>query len=339
MDKVNSEIEISRSLSAAQRELDGAFVVTDDNVGRLYAPLLEHAAKTVVIKHGEDSKTLATVETLLREAAKFGLDRKSAIVALGGGVVGDIVGFAAAIYMRGIEWINIPTTLLAQLDSSIGGKTGVDLDDYKNMVGAFWLPKRVVVCTDFLKTLPQREVLCGLGEGYKSALLDREASAAWEKISRDADFENRDFFELVSSCARFKERVTTADFKEGSLRKILNLGHTVGHALEYLDRHRLSHGEYVSVGLSAEAWLGLTRGVLKQKTYEEITFGARKLAEDFDRLKNGFDGAAVAAAAKSDKKNRSGKISVIVSENFEQSELMFTENELKEEIDRWRSAL
>lgn len=334
----NSLVQITRSYEAAKSALDGAFVVTDDNVARLYAHLLDNAAKTVILPHGEDSKTLETVENILCEMAAARLDRKSTLVALGGGVVGDIAGFAASVYMRGIKWVNVPTTLLAQLDSSIGGKTGVDLKNYKNMVGAFHLPEKVIICTDFLKTLPEREVLCGLGEGFKTALLDADTFKVW--YSYGGSFgDGTDLFELVKTCATFKKNVTEADFKEGNLRKILNLGHTVGHALEYLDSHILSHGEYIAVGLAVEAGLGVSAGKVTKKTYDRILSTARALSKNFSRLVSSYDGMGIAAAATADKKNSGGKISVMLSENFKQCEIMLGKDELAREIDTWRSNL
>ena len=333
-----SLLRITRSLEAARSALTGAFVVTDDNVARLYAPLLEKAAKTVVLPHGEDSKTLKFVENILCEMAAARLDRKSTLVALGGGVIGDTAGFAASVYMRGINWVNIPTTLLAQLDSSIGGKTGVDLNNYKNMAGAFHLPEQVVICTDFLKTLPEREILCGLGEGFKTALLDADAFKVWHGYGNDFGG-GADLFELVKICASFKKKITEADFKEGGLRKILNLGHTVGHALEYLDNHVLSHGEYIAVGLAVEAGLGVSAGKVTKKTHDAILSTARALSKDFSRLMSSYDGEDVAAAATADKKNSNGKISVMLSENFEQCEIMLRKDEFAREINAWKSSL
>ncbi len=335
---MNSEIDISRSIGDISEVLDGKFVLTDDNVFSLYPSLFSSAAHVFVAKHGEDSKTLENAGRVLAEMAAKRLDRKSTLVAVGGGVVGDLGGFAAAVYMRGIDWINVPTTLLAQLDSSIGGKTGVDLKGYKNMVGAFHLPKAVHIRTDFIKTLVQREVLCGLGEGFKTALLCETAQKEWKALSGEKSAET-DCFALVNACARFKEKVVNSDFKESGMRKILNLGHTVGHALEYLDAHKLSHGEYVAVGLAVEAGIGARLGKISRASCKYIESEAAKLAPDFKRLVTSFGAEAIAEAAMSDKKNVGGKISFMLAENYATSEVFLTKEELNKELDEWKSSL
>ncbi|MCI9031412.1 MAG: 3-dehydroquinate synthase [Clostridia bacterium] len=335
---MNSEIHMTRSFGDIYELLKGKFVLTDDNVYSLYPSLFGSAAHVCVTEHGEDFKTLENAGRVLAEMATARLDRKSALVAVGGGVVGDLGGFAAAVYMRGVEWINVPTTLLAQLDSSIGGKTGVDLKGYKNMVGAFHLPKKVRICTDFIKTLPKREILCGLGEGFKTALLDETAQAEWNALSEKKDAET-DYYPFVSACARFKESVVNEDFKEGGKRKILNLGHTVGHALEYLDDHRLSHGEYVAVGLAAESGVGKALGKISGGTADFIRGEAEKLAPNFKRLISSYGGEKVAEAAQADKKNVGGKISLMLAENHRTSEVYLAKEELAKELDEWISNL
>lgn len=335
---MNSHIDIARSFGDISEILKGKFVLTDDNVYGLYPSLFSSAAHVCVIRHGEDSKTLENAGRVLAEMAKARLDRKSTLAAVGGGVVGDLGGFAAAVYMRGIEWINVPTSLLAQLDSSIGGKTGVDLKGYKNMVGAFHLPRAVHIRTDFIKTLPVREILCGLGEAVKTALLDESAQKEWDALPEKKTAET-DFFPLVNACARFKEKVVNEDFRESGKRKILNLGHTVGHALEYLDEHRLSHGEYVAVGLAAEAGVGKALGKISAETAKYIENEAKKLAPDFERLTATFGGAEIAEAAKADKKNVGGGISVMLAENHIASEVVLTKEELEKELNEWKSSL
>lgn len=335
----HSLITIKRGFDRALSEqLSGSFVLTDDNVHGLYGTLLKKAAYVCVVKSGEDSKTLLEAENVLRQMAQARLDRKSRLVALGGGVVGDLGGFCAAVYMRGIEWVNIPTTLLAQLDSSIGGKTGVDLTGYKNMVGAFHLPEKIMIYTDFLDTLPQREIKCGLGEAVKCALLDEKCMSVWRHYRTKCD--SRDFFALVEGCARFKESVVKDDFKESGKRKILNLGHTIGHALEYLDCHRKSHGEYVALGLAAEAGVALKCGLIAEESYKTILGEVSGVTDgEVGELIGSFSGESIAAAAMADKKNRGGKISVVISENFRRTEYFLDEAELAKRIEEWKSDL
>ena len=228
-------------------------LVTDSNVDRLYGDAavrwLEETSglrvERIVFPAGEPSKTLETYAELVRGFASLGLTRTDVAVALGGGVVGDLTGFAAATYMRGIDVVQVPTTLLAMVDSSIGGKTGVDIPEGKNLVGAFHMPREIVRDTSFLATLPEREMKNGFAELIKTAVLfDPELFAALSpRPALDA------LAPLVERCARWKEKVVAEDFKEGGKRKLLNLGHTFGHAIESASGFRLSHGEAVAVGM------------------------------------------------------------------------------------------
>ena len=246
--------EIGDATAAAERILrsDNIFTVTDSNVADFY-PSLFAGVRHTVIPAGEKYKTLDTVGKIVSDMVSKGCDRQTTLVAVGGGVTGDTAGFAAACFMRGVKWINVPTTLLAMVDSGIGGKTGVDVGGYKNVAGAFHMPGRVVVCRDFLRTLPEREWLCGCGEMIKHALLDKDI---YDETVRGIDgliSRGECAGRLIEMSVRYKESVVAADFKESGLRKRLNAGHTVGHAVERLDGFRLSHGEYVALGLLAEA--------------------------------------------------------------------------------------
>ena len=228
-------------------------LVTDSNVDRLYGDAavrrIEESSglrvERIVFPAGERSKTIETYAELVRGFAALGLTRSDVAVALGGGVVGDLTGFAAATYMRGIDFVQVPTTLLAMVDSSIGGKTGVDIPEGKNLVGAFHLPREIVRDTAFLKTLPEREMKNGFAELIKTAILfDPDLFAALSpRPVADS------LAPLVERCARWKEKVVADDFREGGRRKLLNLGHTFGHAIESASGFRLSHGEAVAVGM------------------------------------------------------------------------------------------
>ena len=228
-------------------------LVTDSNVDCLYGDaavrrieeLSGLRVERIVFPAGEKSKTLETYAELVRGFAALGLTRTDLAVALGGGVVGDLTGFAAATYMRGIDFVQVPTTLLAMVDSSIGGKTGVDMPEGKNLVGAFHLPRETVRDTGFLKTLPEHEMKNGFAELIKTAVLfDPDLFAALSpRPSLDS------LSPLVERCARWKEKVVADDFREGGRRKLLNLGHTFGHAIESASDFRLSHGEAVAVGM------------------------------------------------------------------------------------------
>ena len=283
------------------------FFVTDENVARLY-PELTTENDGYIIPAGEDGKTLLTVEKICRAMLDAGLTRSAITVAVGGGVVGDVAGFAASVYMRGIDLISVPTTLLSQVDSSIGGKTGVNLDGYKNMIGAFKMPLFIVICPELLKTLPLREWRCGMGELVKTAVLDEELYAY---VSENIDaLASRDPFVMekaVAMAAKFKKRVTDRDPCEKGLRAVLNLGHTVGHALEKCDGHRLSHGEYVMLGMKIEFAM-LSDHVPAKEFLREADALLRKVG--LPKLP-GVPPVAVTEAAKADKKNGDGKITLI----------------------------
>ena len=232
--------------------MKSAVVVTDSNVDRLYGDSFvrslegEYArVERIVFPAGEKSKTLETYAELVRGFAALGLTRKDVVYALGGGVVGDLTGFAAATYMRGIDFIQVPTTLLAMVDSSIGGKTGVDIPEGKNLVGAFHQPKRIIRDVKFLETLPEREMKNGLAEMIKTAILfDPEMFAALSSLPPLSSL-----VPWVERCAQWKQKIVDEDFKEGGKRKLLNLGHTFGHAIEAASEFRLGHGECVAIGM------------------------------------------------------------------------------------------
>ena len=195
-------------------------------------------------EQGEGSKTMQTLERCLIAMSDAGLNRKSQVVALGGGVVGDLAGFAAACYMRGIDFYNLPTTVLSQVDSSVGGKTAVDLGPVKNIVGAFWQPKAVLIDPDVLETLDPRQISAGLAEALKMGLLfEEELVEAYEK-------EELDLTHIIARSIDLKRMVVEQDEKEAGLRKALNFGHTIGHAIEgSFDDHDYLHGECVATGM------------------------------------------------------------------------------------------
>ena len=239
--------------------MKSAVVVTDSNVDRLYGDQLvrslegEYArVERIVFPAGERSKTLETYAELVRGFAALELTRTDVVYALGGGVVGDLAGFAAATYMRGIDFIQVPTTLLAMVDSSIGGKTGVDIPEGKNLVGAFHLPKRIIRDVKFLGTLPEKEMKNGLAEMIKTAVLfDEEMFAALRDLAAKGAQGGRreDLEKWIERCADWKQKIVGEDFKEGGKRKLLNLGHTFGHAIEAASEFRLGHGECVAIGM------------------------------------------------------------------------------------------
>ena len=223
------------------------FLVTDGRVGRLYGDAFEPLAGRVSVMPGEQSKTVAHAEIVWTELARVGLTRADLVVALGGGVVGDLAGFCAATYQRGVRYVQVPTTLVAQVDSAFGGKTGVDLAEAKNYVGAYHDPVAVIADTAALSTLPDEEVGAGYAEVVKTALI--AGGTLWESIRSGADPTSP---EVVRACVLTKLRIVARDDRDHGVRQVLNLGHTVGHAIETVTGYaRYRHGEAVALGLLA----------------------------------------------------------------------------------------
>ncbi len=228
-----------------------AAVVTQPGVGVEVDPGREHIV--IEMGSGEEAKSMATVESLCRRLADWGLTRADTVVAVGGGVVTDTAGFAAAVYHRGVAVVHVPTTLLGQVDAAIGGKTGVNLPEGKNLVGAFWQPAAVLCDTEVLATLPEREARSGLGELAKYHFLGGRPAGAPPLDELPLD-------ERVAACVRIKAEVVGDDEREAGRRAILNYGHTLAHALETVGRYDLRHGEAVAIGLVFAAELGRRMG-------------------------------------------------------------------------------
>ncbi len=226
-----------------------------------------------VFPGGEDHKNLTTVGTLTEKMVELGLDRHSTVIALGGGIPGDVAGFAASIYMRGIRYIQVPTTLLAQVDSSVGGKTGVNLPQGKNLVGTFHQPSLVFIDVSFIKTLPEREYLTGLAEVIKYGIIWDSGFFGFLEQNQSA-IGSRDqecLQQIVHRCCAIKADIVAQDETEGGIRALLNLGHTFGHALEALTGYRrYNHGEAVAIGIVLAARLAAESGVLSSSDHDRI---------------------------------------------------------------------
>ncbi len=256
-DVVDSRLLI---LTAGQKN----FVVTDSNVYSLYKAWFEKYfpnTEIFVLPAGEENKNFQSLYAILEKMTEAGMRRTSRLFAVGGGVVGDIGGLAAALYMRGISCVQIPTTLLAQVDSSVGGKTAVDLGGVKNVVGAFFQPREVLIDPTFLETLPPREIKCGLGEIVKYAALSGEI---FDRLTKSFD----DYTSLISACVRHKAGVVTRDEREKGERRSLNVGHTTGHAIEL--NSGLSHGESVLHGMRLETHMAIRLGVCEKEYGKEL---------------------------------------------------------------------
>lgn len=225
-----------------------ALIVTDDGVPKLYSETVASLCKephVVTVPAGEGSKSPETYLNLLDKMVALGFERSDCVVAVGGGVVGDLAGFVASTFMRGVDFYNVPTTLLAMVDSSIGGKTAINFRGIKNVVGAFWQPKAVLIDPDTLKTLPVRQIASGLAEAIKmAATCDREMFGLIERGNIDEDIEK-----IIVGALEIKKRVVEADTREAGLRRVLNFGHTIGHGIEAEQKGALCHGECVSLGM------------------------------------------------------------------------------------------
>ena len=267
------------------------FLVTDGRVGHLYGDALEPLDGRVSIMPGEQSKTIAHAEIVWTELARGGMTREDVIVALGGGVVGDLAGFCAATYQRGVRFVQVPTTLVAQVDSAYGGKTGVDLAEAKNYVGAYHQPSAVLVDTATLRSLPPEELAAGYAEVVKTALI--AGGALWDRVRGGAAPDDPS---VIIDCARTKLRIVAQDERDSGLRQVLNLGHTVGHAIETTTGYaQYRHGEAVALGLLAALRLS---GASELREEVEALLAAQGLPTTLD----GTDPDAVVMATQRDKK-------------------------------------
>ena len=294
-------------------------IVADSTTAELYGAELKEILKETctyvsmfVFPAGEVNKTLNTVRDLYEHLILEKFDRKDMLVALGGGVVGDLTGFAAATYLRGIGFIQIPTTVLAQVDSSIGGKTGVDFDAYKNMVGAFHMPRLVYMNLNVLKTLPDRQFACGMGEIIKHGLI--QDSDYLEKLSTyQREIREKNYAALlwmVAGSCKVKRHVVEEDPTEQGIRAWLNFGHTIGHSVEKLKDFTLCHGECVAIGCAAAAWMSWKRGLISEKEKE----AAEQLLLDYQlpvRVK-GLQPEDIVKTTKLDKKMDAGKVKFVL---------------------------
>ena len=311
-------------------------IITDSNVEKFCSTLTD-ALKSreikfdvVTIPAGETSKNLSVAEKIYTHAIKLGMDRKSPIIAFGGGVVGDLAGFIAATYLRGVPFIQVPTTLLSQVDSSVGGKTAVNHALGKNLIGAFYQPKAVFIDINTLKTLPEREIKSGLGEIVKYGIISDEKFFEYlelnaEKIlARDVEV----LKQIIKRCCEIKAEVVSADEKENGLRRTLNFGHTIGHAIEQVTAYeKYHHGEAVAIGMVGAALISFALG--------KIIFN------DVARLKNLLDALGLVTlcvgcnaeemykATFYDKKNIGGKIHWVLMRGFGDVEVTDDVSELE----------
>jgi 3-dehydroquinate synthase len=299
-------------------------VVTDSQLaGRcreLFQPLAAIAPLTVAeFPSGERNKTVGTVMTLFSEFARAKFDRRSILVAFGGGVTGDMTGFLASIYMRGIPFVQIPTSVLSMSDSSIGGKTGVDMPEGKNLVGAFYQPAAVIIDTDMLKTLPGSEFVNGMAEVIKHGLISD--SGFFRRISESREDilagKPESLVSMIETNCRIKGRVVRLDERERGLRQTLNFGHTFGHAVERASDFSIPHGYAIALGMAAEGYISCRRGILQEADLarmnaELAAWGLLSYAGRLASLDRGIFGESAAM----DKKNAGGKVKAVLLERI-----------------------
>jgi len=314
------------------------FILTDEHTVKYCLPIIKEGLDQtdnfdiIEINAGEESKSIDFCVGIWKMLIDFGADRNSLLINLGGGVITDLGGFAASTYKRGIDFVHIPTTLLSQVDASVGGKTGIDIDNLKNIIGTFTQPKAVFIEHRFLQTLPARQVRSGLAEMLKHGLI--ADAAYWEKL-KHSDLDNLSA-ELIYDSIAIKNKVVIADPTERGLRKILNFGHTIGHAIESYslehDENPLTHGEAVVAGMICEAYLSHQKSGLSLTAMEEIIntllglYGKYELDEATFPMLNDI--------MRKDKKNQGGNINCSLLSNIGESKIdnICTDAELCESL-------
>ena len=313
-------------------------IITDSNIDPLYGQLVRDAIDSSThdvflfeIEAGEDYKNLETVHDIYSFLISSHLDRHDLLIALGGGVVGDITGFCAATYLRGISFIQIPTTLLSQTDSSVGGKTGVDFNGYKNMVGAFYMPRLVYINISVLKTLDGRQFASGFAEVMKYGLILDQDFYTWllDHIYEIGDREPQTLLYMIRRSCEIKKEIVEKDPREEGERALLNFGHTIGHAIEKARKFELLHGECVALGSIAAAHISWQKRMLSDEDYYEIRdmfvpFNLPITVEDIDPDK-------IIQLIKSDKKMDSGIMHFILLKGVGKAVIHtdVTENEIR----------
>ena len=296
-------------------------VVSNPTVAQLYLDPIHQALSQsglevvpILVPDGEEHKNIHSLQTIYDRLIAARLERKSCVLALGGGVIGDLAGFAAATYLRGVPYVQVPTTLLAQVDSSVGGKTAIDHAQGKNLIGAFYQPKLVLIDVAVLKTLPHREMVAGLAEVIKYGVIEDAAlfellEAEIEKLMR---LESERLIGTIATCCAIKARVVEADEREDDYRAVLNFGHTIGHALEAVTGYsEILHGEAIGVGMVKAAMLSSRQGFCDPPTFERIVRLIQQAGLPTE-IPNNVSLSALIQAMEVDKKAAAGKIKFVM---------------------------
>jgi len=299
-------------------------IVTEKNLAGRYGVLLYEGLasrlskipKVIVVPSGEGSKNVRTWEQVSNQLAKQGHQRKTLLVALGGGMVGDLTGFVASTYKRGISFVQVPTTLLAQVDSSIGGKTGIDSEHGKNLFGRFELPEATFIDPELLATLPQKDFVSGLGEVVKYGALDNEILKSAEAHMDNLLLRNAESLaDIIGRCVTLKAKVVDMDPKDRAIRQSLNFGHTIGHGLEEASDFALAHGEAVAIGMRYEGEIAVKRGAFKQEDMDRLNALIARAGLPTSVPKD-IDLEKALSLMKNDKKNVGAGIKIAIPSKF-----------------------
>lgn len=326
----------------SNNDFSSLFVIVDNNTLQFCLPLFEEKFlskfQVILTKSGEENKNIKSCQVIWDKMIQLGADRHSLCINLGGGVIGDMGGFAASTFMRGMEFIQIPTTLLSQVDASVGGKLGVDYDNYKNLIGIINNPGAVFIFTDFLKTLPYNHLLSGFAEAIKHGLI--KDFSIFQKLTQLNALTHIDWQELVYESVNIKKTITEEDPYERGIRKILNFGHTLGHAIEssaLSTKNQLLHGEAIAIGMIMETHLSFQKGYIPLEDAEKVKetiillYGSHpKLIPDIELL---------LSLMSKDKKNKGGvlKFSLLESLGKGNFDIAVTTEEIQKAVAFYKS--
>lgn len=309
----NGLLEKAGEIIASKFEDRRFCIVTDDNVAPIYLDALQKSldgcgviSESIVFNHGEGNKTMQTVEKILRFLAEKQFSRSDMLIALGGGIVGDVTGFAAAIYQRGIDFVQIPTTVLAAVDSSVGGKTGVNLDGLKNQIGAIWQPCLVICDPDTFKTLPESEYASGMAEVIKYAAICKKELGVSLENGIEID-------EIIAQCVSIKRDIVQLDERDTGERQLLNLGHTFGHAIEKATKNAYNHGQAVAIGMIMAFRAAERLGICAVGDCERV----KRLCKKYGLpTENPCSSEDLLNAMQSDKKRTGARITLVLPRSF-----------------------
>ena len=336
MSVIISPISESLKTYLATQDYSKIIVLTDTNTKRFCYPIIKDSLPKhtiITVKQGEENKNLHTCELIWSAMTEAQLDRHALMINLGGGVIGDMGGFCAATYKRGINFIQIPTTLLSQVDASVGGKLGIDFQGFKNHLGVFTLPNVVLIDPIFLETLSEREKRSGFAEILKHCLI--QDVNKWNEI-RGKDLADQNLPDLIAHSVEIKKKVVEQDPTEKGLRKILNFGHTLGHAIETFflpqGKKRLFHGEAIATGMVCESYIAYTRGLIDERTLEQVEEFIFSIYGKVDIDAADFD--TIIGLTLQDKKNKGKDVrfSLINAAGSCLYDIVVTKNEMKKAL-------